>query len=148
MNLVKIEAHVDVANPNQTEALRTFLNALGNQELAQGEPKAATFRRTKKLEKVEDIEVKDAEEVSAAVETKEVEEVEEVEEVKQVQSFDAPTTQEAVIDITEVRALLATKVGGHRDAIKDKLAELDAKNVTSLKVESYPDFIGFLNSLS
>lgn len=142
MNLVKIEAHVDVANPNQTEALRTFLNALGNQELAQGEPKAATVRRTKKLEKVEDIEVKDAEEVSAAVET------EEVEEVKQVQSFEAPATQEAVIDITEVRALLATKVGGHRDAIKDKLAELDAKNVTSLKVESYPDFIGFLNSLS
>lgn len=142
MNLVKIEAHVDVANPNQTEALRTFLNALGNQELAQGEPKAATVRRTKKLEKVEDIEVKDAEEVSAAVET------EEVEEVRQVQSFDAPATQEAVIDITEVRALLATKVGGHRDAIKDKLAELDAKNVTSLKVESYPDFIGFLNSLS
>lgn len=142
MNLVKIEAHVDVANPNQTEALRTFLNALGNQELAQGEPKAATVRRTKKLEKVEDIEVKDAEEVSAAVET------EEVEEVRQVQSFEAPATQEAIIDITEVRALLATKVGGHRDAIKDKLAELDAKNVTSLKVESYPDFIGFLNSLS
>ena len=98
--------------------------------------------RTKKLEKVEDIEVKDAEEVSAAVET------EEVEEVRQVQSFEAPATQEAIIDITEVRALLATKVGGHRDAIKDKLAELDAKNVTSLKVESYPDFIGFLNSLS
>lgn len=142
MNLVKIEAHVDVANPNQNEALRTFLNALGNQELAQEEPKAATVRRTKKLEKVEDIEVKDVEEVSAAVET------EEVEEVRQVQSFDAPATQEAVIDITEVRALLATKVGGHRDAIKDKLAELDAKNVTSLKVESYPDFIGFLNSLS
>ena len=142
MNLVKIEAHVDVANPNQTEALRTFLNALGNQELAQEEPKAATVRRTKKLEKVEDIEVKEAEEVSAAVET------EEVEEVRQVQSFDAPATQEAVIDITEVRALLATKVGGHRDAIKDKLAELDAKNVTSLKVENYPDFIGFLNSLS
>lgn len=142
MNLAKIEIHVDVANPNQTEALRTFLNALGNQELAQGEPKAATVRRTKKLEKVEDIEVKDAEEVPAVVET------EEVEEVRQVQSFDAPATQEAVIDITEVRALLATKVGGHRDAIKDKLAELDAKNVTSLKVESYPDFIGFLNSLS
>lgn len=145
MNLVKIEAHVDVENPNQTEALRTFLNALGNQELAQEEPKAATVRRTKKLEKVEDIEVKDIEEVSTAAET---EEVEEAEEVKQVQSFDAPATQKAVIDITEVRALLATKVGGHRDAIKDKLAELDAKNVTSLKVESYPDFIGFLNSLS
>ena len=145
MNLVKIEAQIDVANPIQTEALRTFLNALGNQDLAQGEPKAATVRRTKKLEKVEDIEVKEAEEVSAAVET---EEVEEVEEVRQVQSFDAPATQEEVIDITEVRALLATKVGGHRDAIKDKLAELDAKNVTSLKVESYPDFIGFLNSLS
>lgn len=145
MNLAKIEIHVDVENPNQTEALRTFLNALGNQELAQGEPKAATVRRTKKLEKVEDLEVKEAEEVPAAVET---EEVEEVEEVRQVQSFDAPATQEAVINITEVRALLATKVGGHRDAIKDKLAELDAKNVTSLKVESYPDFIGFLNSLS
>lgn len=142
MNLAKIEIHVDVENPIQTEALRTFLNALGNQELAQAEPKAATVRRTKKLEKAEDIEVKGAEEVSAAVET------EEVEEVRQVQSFDAPATQEAVIDITEVRALLATKVGAHRDAIKDKLAELDAKNVTSLKVESYPDFMGFLNSLS
>lgn len=142
MNLAKIEIHVDVENPIQTEALRTFLNALGNQELAQAEPKAATVGRAKKLEKVEDIEVKDAEEVSAAVET------EDVAEVRQVQSFDAPTPKEAVIDITEVRALLATKVGAHRDAIKDKLAELDAKNVTSLKVESYPDFMGFLNSLS
>ncbi len=142
MNLAKIEIHVDVENPIQTEALRTFLNALGNQEVAQQEPKAATVRRTKKLEKVEDIEVKDAEEISAAVETEETEKVEEV----QIQ--DAPTPKEAVIDITEVRALLATKVGAHRDAIKDKLAELDAKNVTSLKVESYPDFMGFLNSLS
>ena len=141
MNLAKIEIHVDVENPIQTEALRTFLNALGNQELAKAEPKAATVRRTKKLEKVEDIEVKDAEEISAAVETEETEKVEEV----QIQ--DAPTPKEAVIDITEVRALLATKVGAHRDAIKDMLAKLDAKNVTSLKPEDYPKFMRFLDRL-
>ncbi len=138
MNLAKIETHVDVENPIQTEALRTFLNALGNQELAQAEPKAATVRRTKKLEKVEDIEVKDAEEVSAAVETEEVEEV---------QTQDAPANTGG-LDITEIRSLLASKVGAHRDVIKEKLAELDAKNVTSLKVENYIEFFNFLNSLS
>jgi hypothetical protein len=141
MNLAKIEIHVDVENPIQTEALRTFLNALGNQELAQAEPKAATVRRTKKLEKAEDIEVKGVEEVSAAVET------EEVEEVRQVQSFDAPANTGG-LDITEIRSLLASKVGAHRDVIKEKLAELDAKNVTSLKVENYIEFFNFLNSLS
>lgn len=136
MNLVKIEAHVDVANPKQIEALNNFLTAIGNEATIETKDTPTPVKKTRKPEKVEEIEVKEAEEVSATV----------VED--EAQDEDAPVAKEVTIDITEVRALLATKVGAHRDAIKKELEKLDAKNVTSLKPESYPAFMGFLKALS
>lgn len=136
MNLVKIEAHVDVANPKQIEALNNFLTAIGNEATIETKDTPMPVKKTRKPEKVEEIEVKEAEEVSAAVEAEEA------------QDEDAPATKEVTIDITEVRGLLAKKVGGHRDAIKSQLDKLGAKNVTSLKEENYSEFMGFLKALS
>lgn len=51
------------------------------------------------------------------------------------------------IGITEVRALLAEKVGNHRDLIKNKLTELGASSVTTLEESKYQDFFDFLNFL-
>lgn len=49
--------------------------------------------------------------------------------------------------LEEVRELLSKKVGDHREVIKAKLTELDAKNVTVLKPEFYDSFYEFLESL-
>ena len=54
---------------------------------------------------------------------------------------------EPTIEIKDVRALLSKKVGEHRTDIKAKLTDLGANNVTSLDVDNYPEFMGFLNSL-
>lgn len=51
------------------------------------------------------------------------------------------------IGITEVRALLAEKVGDHRDLIKNKLTELGASSVTTLEESKYKAFHDFLDYL-
>ena len=61
----------------------------------------------------------------------------------------AVATQKATsaVTIEEVRRLLATKVNDHRSAIKTKLTELGAANVTTLAEEKYDAFYGYLKSL-
>lgn len=56
-------------------------------------------------------------------------------------------TEDSGIKIEDVRALLAKKVKEHRVAIKDKLTELKAANVTSLEVKHYELFHKFLSDL-
>ena len=51
------------------------------------------------------------------------------------------------IRVEDVRALLAKKVEANRLAIKTKLSELGAQNVTALDKERYFEFIEFLNTL-
>lgn len=59
-----------------------------------------------------------------------------------------PQAQPAsVISIESVRAVLATKVNDHREAIKNKLNELGAPNVTKLDPSKYQEMYDFLNSL-
>ena len=54
---------------------------------------------------------------------------------------------EPKITVGSIRALLSTKVNDNRAAIKAKLTELEANNVTSLKEEHYEAFTGFLTAL-
>lgn len=56
-------------------------------------------------------------------------------------------TEDHEITIDEVRTELAKKVKDHRDAIKKKLTELEASNVTSLQSKHYPEFMEFLEGL-
>lgn len=51
------------------------------------------------------------------------------------------------IQVEDVRAKLSAVVSNHRDAIKSKLTELGAKNLTSLNESKYEEFMDFLNSL-
>lgn len=55
--------------------------------------------------------------------------------------------KEEQLKIEDVRAKLAEKVNDHREAIKDKLTELGAKNVTSLATDKYQEFLDFLEEL-
>ena len=49
--------------------------------------------------------------------------------------------------IEDVRKMLAQKVNGHRDVIKQKLNEFDAPSVTKLDPSKYDEMYNFLESL-
>lgn len=73
-----------------------------------------------------------------------------VEEAKAAEAPAAPVEpQPAVckIDIEDVRKALAEKVNDHRDAIKQKLTELGAPNVTKLDPAKYAEMYDFLKAL-
>lgn len=52
------------------------------------------------------------------------------------------------VPIQDIRTLLASKVDNHREAIRAKLTELGAKNVTGLDVRNYDSFYEFLKDLA
>lgn len=51
------------------------------------------------------------------------------------------------IKVEDVRALLQKKAEGNRAAIKSKLTEYKANNVSTLDKADYPAFVEFLNTL-
>ena len=52
------------------------------------------------------------------------------------------------VPIQDIRTLLASKVDNHREAIRAKLTELGAKNVTVLHARNYGSFYKFLKDLA
>lgn len=50
--------------------------------------------------------------------------------------------------IQDIRTLLASKVDNHREAIRAKLTELGARNVTGLDARNYDAFYEFLKDLA
>lgn len=52
------------------------------------------------------------------------------------------------VSIQDIRTLLASKVDNHREAIRAKLTELGAKNVTGLDARNYDEFYEFLKDLA
>ena len=70
-----------------------------------------------------------------------------VEETKATEAPAAPVESQPKIDIEDVRKALAEKVNDHRDAIKQKLTELGAPNVTKLDPAKYAEMYEFLKAL-
>lgn len=52
------------------------------------------------------------------------------------------------VSIQDIRTLLVSKVDNHREAIRTKLTELGAKNVTGLDARNYDVFYEFLKDLA
>ena len=52
------------------------------------------------------------------------------------------------VSIQDIRTLLASKVENHREAIRAKLTELGARNVTGLDARNYDAFYEFLKNLA
>lgn len=52
------------------------------------------------------------------------------------------------VSIQDIRTLLASKVDNHREAIRAKLTELGARNVTGLDTQNYDAFYEFLKDLA
>lgn len=52
------------------------------------------------------------------------------------------------VSIQDIRTLLASKVDNNREAIRAKLTELGAKNVTGMDARNYESFYEFLKDLA
>lgn len=61
---------------------------------------------------------------------------------------DSSLGSDPAASIQDIRTLLASKVDNHREAIRAKLTELGAKNVTGLDPQNYDSFYEFLKGLA
>ena len=61
---------------------------------------------------------------------------------------DSSLGSDPAVSIQDIRTLLASKVDNHREAIRAKLTELGAKNVTGLDARNYDAFYEFLKNLA
>jgi hypothetical protein len=52
------------------------------------------------------------------------------------------------VSIQDIRTLLASKVDNNREAIRAKLTEMGARNVTGLDAQNYDAFYEFLKDLA
>lgn len=134
MSKIKFEVEIDATNEQHVLAVTNFLQAIGNtSETATPASKKEIVKTTSKATELPKKEKAKAEETPK-------------EETKK--SEDSKTEKsENSIDISKVRALLATKVGDHRTEIKNELTRLGATSVSTLDPEHYQAFADFLNSL-
>jgi hypothetical protein len=159
MNLLKIEAQIDVLNLSHVTALHEFLTVLGGHELTQNfnavipEVSLATPVKStrKKTENVEpsfyNLNTSEGpktnlpkEETFATVET--VTESLQVENIEVVEPETvAPPT------LMQIRSLVSQKALEHKEAIKAKLIELGAQNVSTLDTKHFQSIFDFLNEL-
>ena len=61
---------------------------------------------------------------------------------------DSSLGSDPAVSIQDIRTLLASKVDNNREAIRAKLTELGAKNVTGLDPQNYGSFYEFLKDLA
>lgn len=110
------------------------------------ETKSARKPRKPKVEKTVEPEVP-AEEI-AEPETPAEETVEESQEaVSGGDVTESQPTTVASLTIEDLRSLLSQKVGTHREAIKEKLAELGSPSVSRLDTDKYEEFYAYLQTL-
>lgn len=61
---------------------------------------------------------------------------------------DSSLGSDPAVSIQDIRTLLASKVDNNREAIRAKLTEMGAKNVTGLDPQNYGPFYEFLKDLA
>lgn len=146
---MKIKLKIDLTNLAAVEALNTLLVVIGSTE--------EVTRKTPVLEtKNPDVGITDTVEqkpvkttkaskktLQIVEDSKEETATEEVED-KKIMDQKAETP---IATLEEIRELLSKKVVEHREEVKAKLTEFDAKNLTLLSEEHYDEFKEFLNSL-
>ena len=137
----KFEIESDGLTTAQTLAFRTFIGTLGGAEFLedtrQDEVKEEKPKATrKKAEKVE----APQEAIPTESEAPQQEKKAEATEVVEPETVSAPT-------LMQIRSLVAQKAGEHKDAIKAKLVELGAQNVSTLDAKHFQTIFDFLTEL-
>lgn len=138
---VKVEILIDTTNPEQLASLGSLLNTIGSIEVPVPEVKAEApvASEAPKPVQTKKRNTKPAEPAPAPEAPVE-------EETKSESPAEAPVEKKEY-KIEEVREKLKEKVNDHREAIKAKLTELGAPNVSSLDPDNYAAFMDFLNGL-
>jgi hypothetical protein len=159
MNLLKIEAQIDVLNLSHVTALHEFLTVLGGHELTQNfnavipevslpTPVKATRKKAEKVDpSFYDLNTSDApktnlpeEETFATVET--------ITESLQVESIEVVEAETVIAPtLMQIRSLVSQKALDNKEAIKGKLIELGAQNVSTLDPKHFQTIFNFLNEL-
>lgn len=137
---VKVEVLIDTTSPEQLESLNMLLNTIGKEPAAPAAP-AAPAEVEKPQGKRSSRAAAKQPEPAQAPESSPAAEAPAEEDPK-------PAAGEGKVEykIEEVREKLKEKVNDHREAIKAKLTELGAPNVSSLDPAKYGEFMDFLNS--
>lgn len=146
---MKIKIELDGLTLDQATELTKFLTSLKplpeeieqktfslkeNDEVVLDKPKAAR-RKAEKIEVPAETSKEEALPETPQEETK----PEEIE-VTEPETISAPT-------LMQIRSLVAQKAAEHKDAIKAKLVELGAQNVSTLDAKHFNTIFSFLNEL-
>ena len=139
-NFVKVEILIDTTKPEQLESLNSLLSTIGGAEnlapaiaqVSTADPKPAQSKK------------RNSKQADPTSEPK-PEKPSDPEPQKPADPEPQPEAKEYQIE--EVREKLKEKVNDHREAIKAKLTELGAPNVSSLDPSKYGVFMNFLNDL-
>jgi hypothetical protein len=117
-----------------------------SQDTAEDKPKT-TRNRSKKAETVTE-EVATPEEQAVANEVETVAEEVAPEEEDDLMGDEAAETAAPTVTREMVRSKVSDKQAAHKDAIRAKLKDLGAENVTKLEDKHFGDFYAFLNKLA
>lgn len=138
---------VDFADVKLTTALSNFFAELSGININRGEAAKTeieeasreTIKAPKAKSKVEP--KKEVEEASEEAKEAPAAEVDSMKEEPKA------ATKASTIKVEDIRAELQKKVTNNREAIKEKLTSLNAKNVTVLATDKYEEFMEFLTAL-
>lgn len=148
MKIMNVSLTIDVQNPQQVEALKQLMDALGTNETA---PTPSIQRTAKQSETIGDAapvaeKAKRTRQPKAVAEEPKYLEAEAEQVEEEMEQAPAPEPKEK-INLATLRALTAKKATSHRAEIKEKLAELGAANVTSIPEEKFNEYHDFISTL-
>lgn len=135
MTNFKFESTIDLTNAAHVAALTAFVDAVSGGESTEAE------KKTVRASKAKAVKPKPAPAEEAAKE-----EPKEPEETKDNEP-EEPESDKSGVTISEIRKIMAVKVGDNRDTIKKLLTGLGATSVTTLQEKNYDEFYEQLNQL-
>lgn len=149
MKIMNVSLTIDVQNPQQVEALKQLMDALGTNETAST---PSIQRIAKQPETIGDAapvaeKSKRTRQPKAVAEEPKYLEAEAEQAEEEMEQAPAPEQPKEKINLATLRALTAEKATSHRAEIKEKLAELGAANVTSIPEEKFNEYHDFITSL-
>lgn len=156
MTNIKIEASIDATNAEHMLAAMAFLQAIGNlnqnaaKAIETDKPVVTTKPTTTKSTTATKLKTEKSapvEETPKKVDKPKEEPKQETQSAPEYRQEKSEEGSKPKNDITVIRKKLAEKVGTNRDAIKDKLTEFGAANVTTLDEKHFDDFFEFLEGL-
>lgn len=138
MSNLRTEFNVDLDNPTHVAAMIAFLSTFNGN----AQPAAPVQETAVKETKTASAPTK---EKKAPLVSAKKEETPAAEETPADEETPAETSK---ITIKQVREKLSEKIDKHRDAIIDKLGELGAQSVSTLKEDKFGEFVSYLESLN